>query len=188
LIPRNLGLESRPFEEEPPCFFEAKRTETSENADCVAREVSGRPARASSDEGGGGADEGQRRGWRETARISRDRGGRRLVGPPIGERAAGRGAPGVADASEEVSAPRPSAWRRLCISRARKSGREIGWRNSKSRRCCPSSAAGRVRFQLRFQQRRRDETRFREKSRGNNEALTRRSASPRREPWLPSRG
>jgi hypothetical protein len=61
LIPRNLGLESRPFEEEPPCFFEAKRTETSENADCVAREVSGRPARASS-ERRGGADEGQRRG------------------------------------------------------------------------------------------------------------------------------
>jgi hypothetical protein len=73
LIPRNLGLESRPFEEEPPCFFEAKRTETSENADCVAREVSGRPARASSARGEGGRTRvsveagARRRGYTETA-------------------------------------------------------------------------------------------------------------------------
>lgn len=43
-MPKNLGFESLPLEEEPPCFFDANRTEINENTLVrVLDPVEGRP-------------------------------------------------------------------------------------------------------------------------------------------------
>ena len=72
LTPRYLGLESRPLDEEPPCFLDAKRTNAALHAGRV--KVSGRPGRGR----GAGSDR-----QRANPKISED-------GAPGGEGGDGR--------------------------------------------------------------------------------------------------
>jgi len=77
LRPRNLGLESRPLDEEPPCFLDAKRTNAALHAGRV--KVSGRPGR-----GEGAGSDLQRANPKNIGRLA----------PPGGKGGGGRAARG----------------------------------------------------------------------------------------------
>jgi hypothetical protein len=96
LMPRNLGFESRPLEDEPPCFLDAKRTEIRENAQARDRdEVSGRPPGEEVGEVGNEVRTRKNRGWiareiRVRPGACADRADPRLC-PPRTVRRAGQG-------------------------------------------------------------------------------------------------